>query len=560
MAFLKPQKADLYGEPIRLNNPTVFADGDNRKTVVHFFSERQIKISAEGTIHIKTVHCDSRATTYIEQTRRLTGEKYILTVNEANEAVEIEIRYGGKRGLFYALCDLYRRITTQTLSSGTIENYPLFAIRGYIEGFYGKPWSVSERKEMLHTLAPCGINSYFYAPKDDPYHRAHWQRPYPQETIESLRELVDCAKSCYVDFWYCLAPGLDVCYSAEEHLLCMYEKYLQLYAIGVRHFGLLLDDIPSSLRYEQDKEQYPDTVHAHADLTNRLAERLKTYDREIRLVVCPMQYHGKSDAYYISKLGHLLDPSVLLFWTGRNICAQELTVPEAILFREHTLHRPLYWDNYPVNDAEMTHQMHIAPIVGRDHRLYLYSEGIVSNCMPQFQCSKIPLLTIADYLWNPEQYDPQTSWADALHAVLGEDADLFVFFAEHLSFSCLQSPSSDRMVDAFTDFDWSAPFVRPLPLHLSYYISTVCDCMRLLNMHVCKGDQLYIELLPWIQKFNCFSETLQLCSLYFQTKERSVLGEIKQKLYAFDRLPEEMTDFTFRACIEALLQSANEVC
>ena len=557
MAFLKPQTASLDRKAIELYNISICVNGDDIDAIVSFFADRQVACCDTGNVILSAVRDDSRAMTYIEQARRVTDEKYRLCIREENEKAFIEIRYSGRRGLFYALSDISRRLTTHTLYSGTIENYPMFAIRGYIEGFYGTPWTPTQRTEMLRTLAPCGINSYFYAPKDDPYHRAQWQELYPQETIDSLRELVDCADSNCVDFWYCLAPGLDVCYSAEDHLQRMFEKYVQLYSIGVRRFGLLLDDIPPSLTFEQDKDRYPDTVHAHADLANRLLDRLRAHDKQIRLVVCPMQYHGKPDEYYISKLGHLIDPDILLFWTGRNICSQELNVPEAIIFREHTLHRPLYWDNYPVNDAEMSHQMHIAPITGREDLLYRYSEGIVSNCMPQFQCSKIPLLTIADYLWNPQQYDPAASWNDALHTVMGTDAEWFQYFAEHLSFSCLHYPASSKMVDAFTTVDWSSPFVKGIPLQFKTYVSAVADCKN--RLHDCKGVRLYGELLPWIDKFDCFSDILQLCMAYFRSKNRGLLSTIRTKLHAFDRMPEEMTDFTFRASIEALLQSANEV-
>jgi hypothetical protein len=40
-------------------------------------------------------------------------------------------------------------------------------LAGIIEGFYGPPWSRSERQELVDMMASAGLNTYLYAPKDD---------------------------------------------------------------------------------------------------------------------------------------------------------------------------------------------------------------------------------------------------------------------------------------------------------------------------------------------------------------------------------------------------------
>ena len=64
---------------------------------------------------------------------------------------------------------------------------------------------------------------------------------------------------------------------------------------------------------------------------------------------------------------------VNIFWTGLDICSREITTYEAIRFIDNTKHMPLYWDNYPVNDAEMMNEMHIGPLIGREKDLYKVS-------------------------------------------------------------------------------------------------------------------------------------------------------------------------------------------
>ena len=104
---------------------------------------------------------------------------------------------------------------------------------------------------------------------------------------------------------------------------------------------------------------------------------------------------------------------------------------------------PLYWDNYPVNDAEMMNEMHIGPLIGREKDLYKVSRGLIANCMEYAQCTKIPLMTIADYLWNPEKYDSDKSFMNAIEANIEEEGrEHFVIFADHLKTSCLKDNNS----------------------------------------------------------------------------------------------------------------------
>jgi hyaluronoglucosaminidase len=99
---------------------------------------------------------------------------------------------------------------------------------------------------------------------------------------------------------------------------------------------------------------------------------------------------------------------------------------------------PTYWDNYPVNDVAMGYELHIGPYRGRDRHLYRASTGIVANGMELFRSSLIPFATIADYLRDPEGYDPEASWARAVRDIVGEaDAAPFMVFADNVRSSCL---------------------------------------------------------------------------------------------------------------------------
>ena len=60
-------------------------------------------------------------------------------------------------------------------------------LRGIVEGFYGTPWSFEDRADLINFCGKNNLNAYIYAPKDDPYHRDQWRKPYPEDKIKDLK-------------------------------------------------------------------------------------------------------------------------------------------------------------------------------------------------------------------------------------------------------------------------------------------------------------------------------------------------------------------------------------
>ena len=89
-------------------------------------------------------------------------------------------------------------------------------LRGIVEGFYGTPWSQTERLNMLQFAHDHKLNAYIYAPKDDPYHRAKWREPYPADKLANLQTLIDTAKKQQVKFIFAISPGLDIKFDGQQ--------------------------------------------------------------------------------------------------------------------------------------------------------------------------------------------------------------------------------------------------------------------------------------------------------------------------------------------------------
>lgn len=154
--------------------------------MTEIFEELFGNILSENDVDISIISENSKRTTYCEKSKRITDEKYILRIVKN----KIEIICSGEKSKFYALCDLAERVKENNLSDGEFVCSPSFAVRGYIEGFYGKPWNHESRKSVLRLMAKNRMNTFFYAPKDDRYHRELWREKYPEDELKRLEELI----------------------------------------------------------------------------------------------------------------------------------------------------------------------------------------------------------------------------------------------------------------------------------------------------------------------------------------------------------------------------------
>ena len=529
MIYPIPQKNELTGKEILVKS--VSLSGEFKKIAEKVFED--YSIPCDGGLSVVFKYENSKETTYSDETARLTDEKYIITVSE-NEVI---VKASCEKGAFRGAHTLAKLIVKNELKEGTLIDFPLFKKRGYIEGFYGPTWENSKRLSVMKLMASYGMNTFFYAPKDDVYHRAKWRELYPEKELAELKNLFNSASEHYLDFHWTIGPGLTYKYTSDEDFKILINKIKSIYDIGVRNFGLLLDDIPWKFQYEEDEKAFDSVVDAHIYLVNRVYAALKEIDASIKLTVCPTQYSGDCNEYYITKFGCNIPADVDFFWTGAEICSRVLTVREANELAYATNHRPLYWDNFPVNDCEMFQEMHMGALIGRDKELYKHCEGIISNVMEYAECSKIPLMTIADYLWNPLAYNPEKSLENAHNEMLGDNAESFYFFADHLGVSCLTRYSSSYMGQILSDVSFleaSGKNKESLEL-LSSYISDMRKCLTLISD---TSVPLFAELKKWVRKF---SMCCDLLDDIYRAKENPSQENKKQ---LFEALQEYNSDGT----------------
>lgn len=265
-------------------------------------------------------------------------------------------------------------------------------MKGIIEGFYGTPWTWEERRLVGEALADAGMDTYVYAPKDDPLHRERWREPYPEQELAGFAALVEEGA---LRVGVGISPGLSIDPESAEDRSQLLGKVRQLIGTGVSLIGLLLDDLDPA----------PGLGARHGALTAWLHDAL---DPEVELFVVPLHYTGTEPAPYLDELVAEVPPQVPIGWTGRYVVNRTITAEDARARTAATGGRaPLLWDNTPVNDAIMAAHLFTGPLRGRDPGLPEHLSGYLANPMVQARAGLPALLSAAAWLRGE---DPGVEW------------------------------------------------------------------------------------------------------------------------------------------------------
>ncbi len=344
------------------------------------------------------------------------AEGYWMSVTQKG----IVIVGNDEEGLFYGIETLLGSMNNGKLQEGTVQDWPDVPFRGTVEGFYGTPWSHKARLSQIEFYGRNKMNVYIYGPKDDPYHRAEWRKPYPEADAQRIKELNNHAKANGVKFYWAIHPGVDIKWTTEDRdaLVAKLEK---MYQLGIRSYAVFFDDIWGE-GAKADKQ---------AELLNYVDEHfIHKYKDVSPLIMCPTEYNrawANDEKGYLRTLGTKMNKDVQIMWTGNSVvhCIDK----ESMEWINKRIDRKAYiWWNFPVSDFVRDHIL-LGPAYGNGLDIADDVSGFVSNPMEHAEASKISLYGIADYTWNMKNYDYERDWERGLRAVLPSNASALRTFA-----------------------------------------------------------------------------------------------------------------------------------
>lgn len=374
------------------------------------------------------------------------AEGYTIASAAMGDGALITLAGHDANGLYYAAQTFRQLAQRAVIPALLIRDHPAMSVRGTIEGFYGAPWSMSDREKHLHFLATVKANTYVYTPKDDPYARDRWREPYPAATLKELSTLVATAHQHHINFVYAVSPGPTICFSDPADLKALEAKFSALRAIGVHSFYVALDDI----EYKKWNCALDSTTFgpsgaaaagiAQAKLLNAVQANLNALDPAAPpLIMVPTEYYDAKETPYKAALRKHLDPKVVVQWTGTDVVPPAISIPDAKAAATAFGRKTLLWDNYPVNDyAQTTGRLLMAPYVKREGGLSVELTGILSNPMNQEAPSRVAVTGVVAFAWNDKGYDAARTWYASARELAGGDerttAALLTFFdTQHMA-------------------------------------------------------------------------------------------------------------------------------
>ena len=332
-------------------------------------------------------------------------------------------------GTYYGVQTLLQVLSPPEVLSVVIKDFPDVVERGVVEGFYGNPFSHSDRLRQFEFYGKNKMNAYIYGPKDDPYHgfSNRWRDPYPATDALRIKELIAKAHENKVNFVWAVHPGNDIKWTdtdadgvIDDFKACV-NKFELMYQLGVRSFAVFFDDIGGI---------GTDPVN-QAKLMNYLHSAFVKKKPDVQaLILCPTQYNQAwSGGDYLSILGTQMDKSVRIMWTGKSVV--RMIDEETMDWINSRIRRNAYiWLNYPVTDYVIDHLL-MGPVVGNATTIATQLSGFTANPMEYAEASKVALFSIADYAWNMKKFNPQTSWINAIKHILPDNFAAFKIFNEN---------------------------------------------------------------------------------------------------------------------------------
>lgn len=419
-------------------------------------------------------------------------------------------------------------------------------MRGIVEGYYGYPYTVEVRKDLMRWGRRYKMNTFIYGPKGDPYHLGYWRRDYPvsipQEeaavgmiTQDDLRELAAVSVETKVAFIWAAHPAFSdpIDLSTERGTRTgadeLMTKFSHLYELGIRQFGIFLDDISVGNGVRDCKN--------HALLLRMVQDALKEKynrpDAQPADTVRPLQFVPTPYALNFASAQDLttyfaaistVQPEINVYFTGSGVWSN-ISESDYVKMKGYVGRPVTMWWNFPCNDNNdrNIYLMDVDSYYRTDASLRS-SLGVVCNPMAQGEASKVTLFGVMDYLWNVKAFASKTNWKHAFDAVCFTDSSMAAAFREFAPYAMQNEPQElGTLIDKWKKTPSAVNLTNLLGKLQAIRLS--CEKLKTLEQSDRVDDRLlFADIQQWIDKLH------DMCALAIDYMDVAMIADEEEQL------------------------------
>ena len=497
---------------------------------------------AEGgiTLRLGTVGSGEEVETWAFEQLGLTKTKIMVSKKFDRHAISVSaegITILGEHtnAVFCALASLEQMLEQQV--EGALEHTTIYdradqQNRGLVEGYYGYPYSVEVKKELMRYMMRYKMNTYMFGAKSDPYHSQMWKDAYPttisaeQEkngwlTQDMLRDLAKVSEETKVNFIWAIHPGNEFLGSSTV-ISDIMSKFEKMHKLGIRHFGVFVDDvsIPSS---DSDMKLNADRL---TELQQKIEQKWNYEGAAAEDTVRPLhfvpQIYCNSFASSVDQRQRFMSalskvPSyITVYSTGQGVWSVPNNDHTQTVVNEFGRAMAWWW-NYPCNDnadgqlypMDMYSNFVDMPSVGAGERLpstLSNCQGLIANPMQQGSLAKTALFSIADYAWNNAGFKNLESWEASFKSLI-QDEEMRQAYHDITYYLRWNEP--ETMKTLINSYKTSLNGGKPNSANLLATIQKIKqDCqtvMKLKDSEIQSDRMLYTDINPWLQTLHTYA-------------------------------------------------------
>ncbi len=485
-------------------------------------------------------------------------DKHLLCITSNGGKANVMILGENTDATFCGLASLEQILDngTKNLACVKIEDYADIQYRGVIEGYYGVPYSAETTKDLFHFMARYKMNSYMYGAKSDPYHSQKWQEAYPDSitpeqkaigylSAPMMRDITTTAHNNKVNFIWAIHPGGAFTENKDNNVIGkIMNKFEKMYNLGVRQFGIFVDDIgvpTDSISLALNAKRLTEAQHAVEERWNKTYKTAADTVKPINFVPQLYAYSWFNDTVrhnFFSALSHT-PKNVVVYITG----AKVWSVPNShdLEIVSKSFGRSLaWWWNYPCNDNDMS-KLFVRDTytnfadekwIDNDAKLDATLRGasaLIANPMQQGSASRIALFGVGDYAWNHAGFKNEESYQASLQAVVGKGrAKAFDHLSKYLRY--YDAEPLQTLISEYKTSNNAAPLMTEMET-----LMTDCYTFMMMKHSENKSDSLmYADISPWVEKVSDMAYITHQLLAAIETKEagKPISAVLQNKLLA----------------------------